>query len=616
LSSSTVSTSSEKKAPTPSQPQPNYFISALVVVIGVIASIVILKLPALSSPWQQTYDPIGNWFVSTLVAAIPIGVLLGVLAFGHVKAHYAALAGLVSALLVAVVGFHMPARLAGATAVYGIGYGLFPIGWIVLNVIFMYQLTVDSGRFTVLQHSLTGITKDRRLQLLLIAFCFGAFFEGAAGFGTPVAVTAALLIGLGFKPLQASGLSLIANTAPVAFGALGTPIIALAKVTGFSEVVLSSMAGRILTPFCILVPFWLIWAFVGFKKMLEVWPAILVAALSFAIPQFLVADMHGPWVVNIVAAVVSMVCLTGFLLIWKPKKIWKFEGQEEEEQAGIARGDVKQTYTRKEITQAWVPWVILSVIVFIWGTQTGKIWMNTPEQVFKSTASWSTKPSEITNPQFKVVLLHNAVERVAPVVPKPTKEPAVYGLNWVSATGTGILLAAIISGLIMGQSLGRIFSIFLKTLVKVRFSLMTIACMMAIGMLTRYSGLDATMGLAFARSGHFYPFFGTLLGWLGVAVTGSDTSSNVLFGSLQKITAQQIGVSPVLMSAANSCGGVMGKMIDAQSIVVASTATQWYGHEGDILKYVFWHSLALAGLVGVFIFLIAYVFPFTQLLAH
>jgi len=616
LSSSTASPSSVKKAPTPSQPKPNYFVSALVVAVGVVASVLILKLPPLSAPWQQSYDPLGHWYLSTLVAAIPIVVLLGTLALGHIKAHYAALAGLTSALLVAIIGFHMPARLAGATAVYGAGYGLFPIGWIVLNVIFMYQLTVESGRFTVLQHSLTGITKDRRLQLLLIAFCFGAFFEGAAGFGTPVAVTAALLIGLGFKPLQASGLSLIANTAPVAFGALGTPIIALAKVTGFSEVLLSAMTGRILAPFCILVPFWLIWAFAGFRGMVEVWPAILVAGVTFAVPQLLVSNMHGPWVVNVVAAVVSMICLTCFLLVWKPKKIWKFEGQEEEEQAGLDRGDIQKTYTRKETTQAWIPWVILSVIVFVWGTQTGKLWMNTPEKVFTSTASWATKPSEITNPQFKVTVLHNAVERVMPVVPKPTKEPAVFGLNWLSATGTGILLAAILSGLIMGQGIGKIFSIFLKTLVKVRFSLLTIAAMLGIGMLTRYSGLDATLGLAFARTGHLYPFFGTLLGWMGVAVTGSDTSSNVLFGSLQKITAQQVGVSPVLMAAANTTGGVMGKMIDAQSIVVASTATQWYGHEGDILRYVFLHSLALAALVGAFIFMMAYVYPFTQLVVH
>jgi lactate permease len=587
-----------------------------VVVIGAIVAAVILRMPLLSAPWQQGYNPLGHWLLSALVAAIPVVVLLGSLAFGHVKAHYAALAGLAAALLTAILGFHMPARLAGAAAVYGAGYGLFPIGWIVLNVIFMYQLTVASGRFTVVQHSLTGITKDRRLQLLLIAFCFGAFFEGAAGFGTPVAVTAALLIGLGFKPLQASGLSLIANTAPVAFGGLGIPIIALAKVTGFSEVVLGAMTGRILAPFCLLVPFWLVWAFAGFSGMMEVWPAILVAGVSFVIPQVLISNFMGPWLVNVIAAAVSMVCLTLFLLVWKPKKIWKFEGQEAEEAADVASGKALPTYSRGEIAQAWVPWVVLSVMVFAWGTQTGKTWMNTPEKVFPSTASWSTKPSQITNPQFPVTILHNFVERTQPVVLKPTKEPAVYGLNWVSATGTGILLAAIISGLIMGQGLGKIFSIFFHTLMKVRFSLLTIAAMLALGTLTRYSGVDATMGLAFARTGHLYPFFGTLLGWLGVALTGSDTSSNVLFGSLQKITAQQVHVSPVLMASANSAGGVMGKMIDAQSIVVASTATQWYGHEGEILRYVFWHSLALAVLTGIVVFCLAYVYPFTQLVVH
>ena len=593
--------------------KPNYIAAAAVLVAGIVAAIVILRLPPLASAWQQNYDPLGHWFLSALVAAIPIAVLLGSLALGHIKAHYAALAGLLAALATSIIGFHMPARLAAATAVYGAGYGLFPIGWIVLNVIFMYQLTVESGRFTILQHSLTGITKDRRLQLLLIAFCFGAFFEGAAGFGTPVAVTAALLIGLGFKPLQASGLSLIANTAPVAFGALGTPIIALSKVTGYSEVMLSAMTGRILTPFCILVPFWLIWAFAGFAGMLEVWPAILVAGVTFAIPQLIISNVHGPWVVNVVASVVSMVCLTGFLLIWHPKKQHNFEGDEEAAAAAVGQAP---KYTRKETVQAWIPWVVLSVIVFIWGTQTGKLWMNTPEKVFPSLATLSTKPSAITNPTFPVTILHNKVERVAPVVPKPTKEPAVYGLNWLSATGTGIFLAAVISGFIMGQGFGKIIGIFFHTLVKVRFSLLTIAAMLGIGMLTRYSGLDATMGLAFARTGHFYPFFGTLLGWLGVALTGSDTSSNVLFGSLQKITAQQVGVPGQLMAAANTTGGVMGKMIDAQSIVVASTATQWYGHEGEILRYVFLHSLALAALVGAFIFLIAYVYPFTGLIVH
>ncbi|MGA3090472.1 MAG: L-lactate permease [Terriglobales bacterium] len=605
----TLPVSPAAKPPAAPQPKPNLILFGFILILAAAIAAAILRLQPLSAPWQQNYDPIGHWFLSTLVAALPVVVLLGTLALGHVKAHYAALAGLATALLTAVLGFHMPVRLAATTAVYGASYGLFPIGWIVLNVIFMYQLTVESGQFNVLQHSLTGITEDRRLQLLLIAFCFGAFFEGAAGFGTPVAVTAALLIGLGFKPLQASGLSLIANTAPVAFGALGTPIIALGKVTGISEVTLAAMAGRILAPFCILVPFWLIWAFAGFEGMTEVWPAILVAGVSFTIPQILVSNMHGPWLVNVVASVVSMLSLIGFLLVWHPKKVWRFKGE-------TAAGSRERLHSRDAITRAWIPWMVLSVIVFMWGTQTGKIWMNTPEKGFASLATMSPKPSEITNPQFPVSGLNNLVERVPPVVPKATKESAVFSLNWLSATGTGILLAAILSGLIMGQTVETIFSVFLKTLVKVRFSLLTIAAMLAIGMLTRYSGLDATMGLAFARTGHFYPFFGTLLGWLGVALTGSDTSSNVLFGSLQKITAQQVNVSPVLMSAANSTGGVMGKMIDAQSIVVASTATQWYGHEGDILRFVFLHSLALAALVGVFVFLIAYVSPFVNLVVR
>ena len=596
---------------TPPPPQANLFAFAAVIIIAAIAAIAILRITPLSSPWAQGYDPTGHWWLSTILAALPIIVLLGGIAFGHVKAHYAALAGLATALLVAILGFHMPARMAGATAVYGAAYGLFPIGWIVLNVIFMYQLTVEAGRFNVLQHSLTGITQDRRLQLLLIAFCFGSFFEGAAGFGTPVAVTAALLIGLGFKPLQASGLSLIANTAPVAFGALGTPIIALAKVTGFSEITLGAMAGRILCPFCVLVPFWLICAFAGWGGMMEIWPAILVAGVSFAIPELLMSNLHGPWVVNIVAAIVSMACLIGFLFIWHPKRVWTFEGEETKTDHRAAHG-----FTRSEVARSWLPWIILSVIVFMWGTQTGKNLMNTPEKVFTSMASWSTPPSKITNPQFPVSGLNNMVLRVPPVVPKPAKEPAVFGLNWVSATGSSILLAGILSGLVMGLSFRKIISVYGRTIVKVRFSLLTIAAMLAIGVLTRYSGLDATMGLAFARTGHLYPFFGTMLGWLGVALTGSDTSSNVLFGSLQKISAQQVNVSPVLMAAANSTGGVMGKMIDAQSIVVASTATQWYGHEGAILRYVFWHSIALAALVGIFVFLIAYVYPFTHLVVR
>src|SRR5208337_4019327 len=600
---STATTPVKNTAP----PKENLLLPVILAVVTIIVVIFILKIPPLPQPWSQGYDPTGHWWLSTLVASVPVIVLLGALAL-HMKAHYAALLGLASSLVIAIFAFHMPTRMAATTAVYGSLYGLFPIGWIVLNVIFLYQLTVEAGRFEVLKHSLTGITQDRRLQLLLIAFSFGAFFEGAAGFGTPVAVTAAMLIGLGFLPLQASGLSLIANTAPVAYGALGTPIIALAGVTGFSEFTLGAMAGRILPVFSLIVPFWLIWAFVGFAEMLEIWPAILVAGASFATTQYWVSNHHGPWLVDVIAALVSMACLIGFLMVWHPKRVWTFEGEETKTEHRAAHG-----YSTGEVVRAWVPWIILSVIVFCWGTPTGKRIMNTPEKVFTSMATWSTPPSKITNPQFPVTGIDKLSMRMPPVVAKPTKEGAVFGLNWLSATGTGILISGLISGLVMGFSIPRIFQVYLKTIFKVRFSLLTIAAMLAIGFMTRYSGLDATMGLAFARTGHLYPFFGTMLGWLGVALTGSDTSSNVLFGSLQKISAQQVGVSPVLMGAANSCGGVMGKMIDAQSIVVASTATNWYGHEGDILRYVFFHSLALAALVGIYVYLLAYVPPISNL---
>ena len=603
-----TSTTAPAPKTAPASANPVAWIVALIA--AVIAAVLILRIPPLAKPWAQNYDPTGSWWLSTLIAALPIVVLLGTLALLHIKAHFAALLGLGTALVTAVFIFHMPARLAATTAVFGAGYGLFPIGWIILNVIFLYRMTLLTGRFKVLQESMTGITQDTRLQLLLIAFSFGAFFEGASGFGTPVAVTAALLIGLGFKPLQASGLSLIANTAPVAFGALGTPIIALAAVTGYSEFTLGAQVGRILPFFSVLVPFWLVWAYAGYKGMKEIWPAVAVAGVTFAIPQFLVSNFHGPWLTDIIAAVVSMLCLILFLKIWHPKTIWGHERHQEGEHRA-ARGH--HGYSRAEVVRAWLPWLVLSVFVFCWGTYTGKKIMNTPERVFTSMSTWSTPPSKITNPQFPVTGLNRLSQRMPPVVVKPTPEGAVFGFNWLSATGSGILFAAIISGFIMGLSLPKIVAMWFQTIWHIRFSLMTIAAMLSIGILTRYSGVDATMGLAFARTGVMYPFFGTLLGWLGVALTGSDTSSNVLFGSLQKISAQQIGLSPILMGAANSSGGVMGKMIDAQSIVVASTATEWYGHEGDILRYVFFHSLALAALVGIMVTLQAYVFPFTSL---
>jgi len=543
--------------------------------------------------WPQSYDPLHNVALSTLCAALPVVVLLGTLAVLRVKAHVAALLGLATALAIAVSVFGMPVRMALGTAAYGIAYGLFPIGWIVLNVIFLYQLTEQRGLFAILRESITTITRDRRLQLLLVAFCFGAFFEGASGFGTPVAVTGAILIGLGFPPLLASGLSLIANTAPVAFGALGTPIIALQAVTELDLKRLSAMVGRQLPLFSVIVPFWLVWAFAGLRGTLEVWPAILVAGVSFAVPQFLISNWHGPWLVDVVAAVVSMGAVTLFLRFWRPRRHWGLEGEPDvTSQAGPAAPS-------RDVLRAWVPWIILSVIVFIWGLPQTKAMLD-----------------GISIVRVPVPGLHNLVQRVPPVVAVAKPEPAVYNLNWLSATGSGILVAALIAGLVMGYRPRELARAYGSTLKLVRFSLLTIAAMLAIGFTTRYSGLDATLGLAFARTGWLYPFFGTLLGWLGVALTGSDTSSNVLFGSLQRITAEQLGLSPILMAAANSSGGVMGKMVDAQSIVVASTATRWYGHEGDILRYVFFHSLVLACLVGLLVLLQAYVFPFTALVVR
>ncbi|RGE46779.1 L-lactate permease [Comamonas testosteroni] len=548
--------------------------------------------------WQQVYDPLSNMWLSTLLAAIPVVVMLVGLGFLHMKAHWAAGAGLVAALLIAVFVYSMPAEMAGRAALFGAFTGLLPIGWIVLNIIFLHQLTEQNGSFKVLQDSLSGITEDRRIQLLLIAFSFGAFFEGAAGFGTPVAVTAAILIGLGFSPLAASGLSLIANTAPVAFGALGTPVITLAKVHGYDLMEVTAMIGRQLPFFSVLVPFWLIWAFAGRKGMMEIWPAILVCGVSFAIPQYLVSNFIGPELVDIIAAIISMISLVLFLRVWQPKKIWtsaSIRGKD------VSASEVKPPqpvaqHSRSALIAAWTPWIILSVFVFIWGLPSVKAWLNS-----------------IFAPAFPMEGLHNLIEKMPPVVKQPTKEGATYVLNLLSATGTAILLAAIVSAFVMKYNPVKIVSTFFKTIWLVRFSLLTIVLMLALGTLTRYSGTDTTLGLAFANTGWFYPFFGTLMGWLGVALTGSDTASNVLFGGMQKVAADQLGLSPNLMGAANSSGGVMGKMIDAQSIVVASTATRWFNREGDILRYVFFHSIALACLMGIFVTLQAYVWPFKMM---
>ena len=548
--------------------------------------------------WSQNYDPLNNAVLSTVLAALPIIVLLGSIAVFHIRIHLAAVIGLIVAVAVALFVFEMPALTVAATTIYGSAYGLFPIGWIVLNLIFLYQLTVNKGLFTLIRMHLSTIAPDPRIQVILIAFAFGAFFEGAAGFGTPVAITAAILIQLGFRPLAACGQSLIANTAPVAFGALGTPIIALAAVTDIDILKLSAMVGRQLPLFSFIVPFWVIWAMAGFRGMMGVWPAALTAGLSFAITQFVVSNYHGPWLVDIFASIVSIVSIIVLLKFWQPKTIWQLPNADDVIQTDI---DPVRVST-KDMVRAWTPWVILTLFIFAWGVPTVKKSLNA-----------------ISAPEYEVSYLHNLVKRSPPIAPletadKPTKtEEAVFKLNWISATGSGILIAGLIAGFAIGYSLREMLKIYWETIWRVRFSLITIAAMLGLGYVTKYSGADATLGLALAKTGVLYPFFGTMLGWLGVALTGSDTASNVLFGSLQTITAKQTDVSPILMAAANSSGGVMGKMVDAQSIVVASTATNWYGHEGQILRYVFFHSLALAALVGLFVFLQAYVIPFSDM---
>jgi lactate permease len=589
--------------------------------------------------WTQVYDPLHNTFLSTFLAALPVVVVLSSIALLKVRIHYAALVGLGVALAVAVFVYGMPVKMAGATTLYGAAFGLFPIGWIILNLIFLYQLTVDKGWFAVLRGSLGAIAPDPRVQVILIAFSFGAFFEGAAGFGTPVAVTAAILMQLGFKPLQACGLSLIANTAPVAFGALGTPIIALSKVTGFDELTLSKMVGRQLPFFSVLVPFWVVWAQAGWRGMIGVWPAALVAGVSFALPQFLVSNFHGPWLVDIISALCSMGAVVLLLKVWQPRDcrlpIADCQPTTSPEPAGRPTASIQQSAIGNRqsaipsVRRAWVPWILLSLLVFLWGTPQLKNLLDGKQTPKETAATLRLNLPDLTGgaklrpafaaPEFPVAGLHNLILRTNPVVPvatpgKPTKpEEAIFKLNWLSATGTGILCAAVLAGFFMGFSWRELAAAYVRTIWCVRLSLVTIAAMLALGYVTRYSGTDATLGLALAKTGALYPFFGTLLGWLGVALTGSDTASNVLFGSLQKITAEQTGISPVLMAAANSSGGVMGKMVDAQSIVVASTATNWYGHEGAILRYVFFHSIALAVLVGLLVFLQAYVLPFTHL---
>jgi lactate permease len=583
-------------------------------------------------PWIQTYDPLASPVLSTIAAALPIGLLLLTLGILRWRAQWAALTGLAAALLVSVGLFGMPVSAAASAAIYGAAYGFFPIGWIVLCAIFLYDLTVRTGKFEIAKRSVAHLSADRRVQALLIAFSFGAFIEGACGFGTPVAICAALLAGLGFPPLQAGGLALIANTAPVAFGAIGTPILSLAGVTGLPAAALSAMAGRQLPFVSILVPAWLIVTMSGWRGLRGVWPAVLVSGGSFAIVQYFWSNHVGPELVDIVAGLTSLVTLAILCTRWRPATTWEF-GRPAVEPRAVHRepgthpapGTVNLAPDRRAVVSAWMPWLFLSLAVMAWGFGPIKTLLTSgPAGAAAYVRTGRTPaPSPWLAPAVEVPGLHRLAYRDRPVVAEPADrarlqdatyraaraEAAVFNFNWLAATGTSILVAALLSAMFLRVPPREVWAIGRATLARMAWPLATIAMMLALGFVTRYGGTDATLGLAFTRTGWLYPFFAAMLGWLGVALTGSDTSSNVMFGSLQKITAEQLGLSPILVTAANSSGGVMGKMIAAQSIVVATTAANQQGHEGDLLRFVFWHSVALAAIMGLIVMAQAYVFP-------
>jgi lactate permease len=581
--------------------------------------------------WTQVYDPFGRWWLSTLVATLPIFVLFGLLVGLKIRPHWCAIFGALTATLVAVVFFGMPLALATLSFGYGVAFGLLKIAWIVLAAVYLYDISVETGQFEIMKESVASITADRRLQVLLVAFCFGALIEGAAGFGAPVAIAGAFMIGLGFRPFHAAALNLIANTAPVAWGAIGTPVHTLAAVCGRPESDLSATIGRILPLTALIVPFWLVRVMVGWKETFEVWPAIVVVGSSFALTQFLWSNYVDSNLVDIMGGAISLLATVVFLRFWKPKTIWRFDyestGSAAPSRAGVieddlggawAAGDIGgsvpvRSYPLSTVLKAWTPFAILSVFVLVWGLPPVKLALNQATTLAFRVVQADGKPRP--GPAgWDVPYLHNAVYRAAPVVAKPAPEAARFDFNWLSATGSGCFLAAIVSGLLLGLSPLRLAKIFGRTLVRMRLALVAISFMMGLGFVTRYSGLDAVLGLAFTRTGWTYPFFGTFLGWLGVALTGSDTSSNVLFGSLQRITSQQLGIDPVLMCAANSAGGVMGKMVDAQSITIATAATNQVGNEGMIFRFVVWHSVALGAIVGIIVMLYAYVLP--QVVPH
>jgi lactate permease len=547
--------------------------------------------------WNQLYDPLNNQFLSTAVAAIPIVLLLLLIASNKMKTHWAAAIALVLTILVASFVFTMPMDMAVKSAALGAVDGFCKIGWIILNVLFLYRLTVEKGLFAVFQHSLGRITNDRRLQILLICFCFGAFFEGAAGFGTPVAVCAAMMMGLGFSPLTSAAMALFANTATVAFGAIGAPIIGLSASSGIDPMTLGKAIGIQSVPFTLLMPLFMLWVFCGWRKTMDVLPAVAVAALSFAIPQFVFSYYVNPFIVDVAAGGISLACFVGFLRVWQPAEIMtdataRFHDDSHSEVKPPV--PLAQLPTGKQVFDAWMPWVILCVVLAFWASP-----------------YWKSLASAWFAPKFPIPGLDKMIFAMPPVVPVPTPQAGAFTFSFLGYSGTGVLVSAIIAGFLMGFSPAAMVKHWFKTIYAVRYALITITLMLSLATLTGASGLQATLGLAFAATGALFPFFSAVLGWLGVAATGSDTSANVLFGGLQVVAANQAGFNPVLMAAANSTGGCMGKIIAIASIVIAVAATGWQGSEGKILRFVFPYAVFWGVMVGILVMLQAYVFPWS-----
>lgn len=543
--------------------------------------------------WQHNYDPAGNIWLSALVALIPIVFFFLALTKFRLKGYQAGTVTVLLALTVALVFYKMPVSAALASAVYGFFYGLWPIAWIIVAAVFLYKLSVKTGQFDVIRSSILSVTHDQRLQLILVGFCFGAFLEGAAGFGAPVAITAALLVGLGFKPLYAAGLCLIANTAPVAFGAMGIPIIVAGQVSNLDPFLIGQMAGRQLPFMTILVLFWIMAIMDGWRGVKETWPAVLVGGGSFAVMQFLTANYIGPELPDITSAIVSLIALTAFLKVWQPKRIFRFDGE-----AHVATSTGQPSLTAGAILYAWSPFIILTGMVTLWSLKPFKA-------LFDAKAGGALASTVISIP---VPMLDKLVAKMPPVVTAPSPYAAVYNFNWLSATGTAILIAALLTIALTRLSPAKAVATLGETVRELLLPIYSIGMVLAFAFVANYSGLSATLALALAHTGSAFTFFSPFLGWIGVFLTGSDTSANALFGALQATTANQLGLSPVLTVAANTTGGVTGKMISPQSIAIACAAVGLAGRESDLFRFTVKHSLAFAAIIGVITTLQAYVF--------